>query len=157
MPTALCFPSEPLTNICFRTSCMSWDTAQSIILSWTHTLRRQQLSTRLLLAFTVAPRHSIRMEKLTSAPPPHPPSSRARKLPGSNKLIVFVSYTSLGLWFPRMPILLGKQHRACWHFCKTPEQQSREAHFANQVDLSHTKETLSELKVKSGFHCGLTL
>lgn len=68
IPPPLCLPRllpEPLTNICFSSSCTDWDTVwrsvQSIILSQAHTLRRQQVSTRLLPALTTALRHGVQI------------------------------------------------------------------------------------------------
>lgn len=68
IPPPLCLPRllpEPLTNICFSSSCTDWDTVwrsvQSIILSWAHTLRRQQVSTRLLPALTTALRRGVQI------------------------------------------------------------------------------------------------
>lgn len=60
-----CFPSEPLTNNYFSSSCSDWYTVwrsvQPKIFSWAQTLGRQQLHTRLLLAPTMALRWRVQI------------------------------------------------------------------------------------------------
>lgn len=56
-----CSASQPVPHICFSSSCTDWGlrAVQSVILSWAHTLRRQQLSSSLFLALLMVLRCSI--------------------------------------------------------------------------------------------------